>query len=125
MRPLLAPILCSLAAIAVSGGPVRADLQLVMFEQPGCGYCMAWDRDVATEYPLTAEGRVAPLRRLQIAQALPADLRLDRPAAFTPTFVLVNDGAEVGRIEGYPGEDFFWGLLAALVEDAETRKIVD
>jgi len=24
----------------------------------------------------------------------------------------------LGRIEGYPGEDFFWGLLARLLEKA-------
>lgn len=125
MRLLLAPILWSLAPFALSGGAALADLQLVMFEQPGCAYCRAWDNDVATEYPLTAEGRAAPLRRLHIAEALPADLSLDRPAAFTPTFVLVDDGAEVGRIEGYPGEDFFWGLLAAMLVEADPRKLAE
>ena len=37
------------------------------------------------------------------------------PIRFTPTFVLVDDGREIGRIEGYPGEDFFWGLLERLL----------
>ena len=37
---------------------------------------------------------------------------------FTPTFVLVREGRELARIEGYPGEDFFWGLLAAMLRDA-------
>jgi hypothetical protein len=37
---------------------------------------------------------------------------------FTPTFVLVEDGTEAGRIEGYPGEDFFWPLLAKLIAQA-------
>ncbi len=36
---------------------------------------------------------------------------------FTPTFVLFDDGREIGRIEGYPGEDFFWGLLQNLVPE--------
>ena len=30
---------------------------------------------------------------------------------FVPTVIIVEDGAEVARIEGYPGEDFFWQLL--------------
>jgi hypothetical protein len=30
---------------------------------------------------------------------------------YSPTFVVVMDGREIGRIEGYPGEAFFWGLL--------------
>ena len=37
------------------------------------------------------------------------------PVVLTPTFVLMEDGAEAGRIEGYPGEDFFWGLLGQMI----------
>ncbi|WP_425603323.1 thioredoxin family protein [Ruixingdingia sedimenti] len=90
-----------------------------MFEQPGCIYCARWNAEIAPEYPLTDEGRAAPLRRLQLRAPLPEGLTLDRPATFTPTFVLVADGAETGRIEGYPGEDFFWPLLSALIREAE------
>ena len=38
--------------------------------------------------------------------------------------MLLDDGREVGRIEGYPGEDFFWFLLGELIDGvklAETR----
>jgi hypothetical protein len=31
---------------------------------------------------------------------------------------LVVDGVEKGRIEGCPGEDFFWGLLAQILTRA-------
>lgn len=89
-----------------------------MFEQPGCIHCAAWDREVAPEYPLTEEGRAAPLRRLQLRDRLPEGLTLVSPPVFTPTFVLVEDGVEAGRIEGYPGEDFFWPLLAQLIAQA-------
>ena len=41
-----------------------------------------------------------------------------RRVSFTPTFILVQDGVEVGRIEGYPGEDFFWGLLGKMFDRA-------
>ena len=41
--------------------------------------------------------------------------RLKSPARFSPTFVLTDGGREIGRIEGYPGEDFFWGLLEAMM----------
>ncbi len=37
-------------------------------------------------------------------------------AQYIPTFVLIDEGKEVGRIEGYPGEDFFWGMLGKLLE---------
>ena len=34
----------------------------------------------------------------------------------TPTFVLVHEGEEVGRLRGYPGDQFFWGLLGGMLE---------
>lgn len=98
-------------------GPVFAQTELLMFEQPGCIYCRQWHAEVGPEYPVTAEGLAAPLRSLQLRDALPEDLTLVAHPVFTPTFVLVRDGVEVGRIEGYPGEDFFWGLLAAMLKD--------
>lgn len=39
-----------------------------------------------------------------------------RKVVFTPTFILVEDGNERARLEGYPGEDFFWPLLSRLLE---------
>jgi hypothetical protein len=36
--------------------------------------------------------------------------------SFSPTFVLVEQGREIGRITGYPGADFFWGMLAELIQ---------
>ena len=47
---------------------------------------------------------------------MPADLAFVRRERFTPVFVLVDRGAEFGRIRGYPGDTFFWGLLANLIE---------
>jgi hypothetical protein len=49
---------------------------------------------------------------------LPEGVTLSAPAVFTPTFVLLADGVEAGRIEGYPGEDFFWPLLSGLIDGA-------
>jgi hypothetical protein len=33
----------------------------------------------------------------------------------TPVFVLIDQGREIGRIRGYPGEVNFWGLIENLV----------
>ena len=48
----------------------------------------------------------------------PDGMTFKRPLAFTPTFVLMVDGVEISRIEGYPGEDFFWGLLEQMMDQA-------
>jgi thioredoxin-related protein len=90
--------------------------ELIMFEQAGCEWCAAFDREIAPIYPKTDEGRRAPLRRLDIAQPLPQDLAFIAVERLTPLFVLVDNGREIGRIRGYPGEDNFWGLLDAMMK---------
>ncbi len=118
MYRLIAPFLLALAALAP---PAAAEMRLLMFEQAGCHWCERWHEEIGPIYPKTAEGAAAPLKRLNIAGPYPEGLDLASRPQFTPTFVLVRDGRELGRIEGYPGEDFFWGLVAGLIEShAET-----
>ncbi len=95
---------------------------LVMMEQEYCEYCEAWDADVGVIYGKTPEGEKAPLRRIDIHDTLPDDLKFITGVVFTPTFVLVEDGKEIGRIRGYPGEDFFWGLLQKMLEKLPAEK---
>ena len=107
--------LLTLLLFALIAAPAHS-AELVMFEQKGCVWCQKFDREIAPAYDKTTEGTRAPLRRLDIAQPIPADLAFIRRERFTPVFVLVNEGREIGRIRGYPGDIFFWGLLANLVE---------
>jgi hypothetical protein len=85
--------------------------ELVMVEEHGCYYCITWKREIGPIYPKTSEGDFAPLRMIDIDDGVPADLKFARKVVYTPTFILIDNGVEVARIEGYPGEDFFWGLL--------------
>jgi len=111
---------CGLTALAFLGaligiGPAGA-AELLVFERPGCAWCLRFDREIAPIYPKTREGQIAPLRRLDIAAPLPADLAFIKVERLTPLFVLVQNGREIGRIRGYPGEDHFWGLLGVLID---------
>jgi len=89
---------------------------LIMFEQVGCVWCEAFNREIAPIYPKTAEGQRAPLRRVDIDQPVPQDLAFIAVERLAPLFVLVDKGREIGRIRGYPGEDHFWGLLGVLIK---------
>lgn len=113
-----------LAALAVllalaAGAPRALALELIMFEEAGCPWCAAWDREVGVVYHKTAEGRRAPLRRVDLHAPRPDDLRAVTGVIYTPTFVLVETGRELGRITGYPGEDHFWGLLGHILQRIE------
>lgn len=95
-----------------------AETLLLMAEENGCHWCERWNEEIAHIYPKTAEGKTAPLQRYDLHDGTPVGVTLSRGVHFTPTFVLVDNGREVGRIEGYPGEDFFWGLLNMVFQRA-------
>jgi hypothetical protein len=104
--PLLAALSFATAAPA---------LELLLFRRAGCPWCAAWDREVGPIYPKTELGRRVPIRFVDLDRGGDAKVALASPVRYSPTFVLVEAGREIGRIEGYPGEDFFWGRLEALV----------
>lgn len=117
MKRVFSALLCAAWALAALAGTARADLELAMFEQAGCAYCIMWDNEIGPIYPKTTEGAVAPLRKFQLRETLPPEVELKSKPQFTPTFVLLRDGVEIGRLEGYPGEDFFWGLIGKMLKE--------
>lgn len=104
---LLAGLLASVA------GSVAAEL--LMFDDPGCVWCRRWHAEIGPGYARSPEGQQAPLRRIHIRDQANAGVALARPVNATPTFVLVDDGREVGRIAGYAGRDFFYPMLEELL----------
>jgi len=100
--------------VLVGTARAAAAAELVMVEQTGCAWCARWDEEIAPAYPKTDEGKFAPLRRVDLRR-MPEDLQIARRVTFTPTFLLVENDREIARMEGYPGEDFFWPLLTKLL----------
>jgi len=114
LRVLQLATLCCLVNVAVASPSAAAEL--IMLEEDGCGWCARWNKEVGVVYHKTPEGKRAPLRRLDIHDPLPNELKFLVKGGYTPTFVLVEKGQALGRIRGYPGEDFFWGLLGQMLE---------
>lgn len=115
-RTGLAAMLIALALIVPVATPGRAGAaEMIYVHERGCPYCRRWEREIGPAYPLSDSGRRAPLRAIELHDVPGSGLPLQRPARYTPTFVLIDGGREVGRIEGYPGAEFFWGLLDQLV----------
>jgi protein-disulfide isomerase len=106
-------MLWTLALVAGVQGIAAAEL--VMFEDAACPWCRRWHAEIGPGYPDTEEGRRAPLRRVDIGDQANAGVVLMQPVTATPTFVLIEDGREVGRVVGYPGSDFFYGLLGEVL----------
>ena len=97
--------------------------ELVMYTRNGCPFCLRFEREVAPVYAKTPEGKAAPLRRIDLPAGGLRGEGLREPVIATPTFVLVDDGREVGRITGYLNDDMFWGLLGRLVAVIETPQV--
>lgn len=106
------------ATTELSAESAEARYRLIMVEQTGCAYCVRWNNDLGPIYPKTPEGRLAPLEHVELRSDWADGLEIGPAPVFTPTFILLEDTKEVGRIEGYPGEDFFWGLLGMALRDA-------
>jgi hypothetical protein len=93
----------------------EAGPELVMVEEEGCRFCRKWDTDIGGIYPHSPEGRFAPLRRVKRGAPELAEFSA---VVYTPTFILVRERRELGRITGYPGQDYFWEELAPILAGA-------
>ena len=119
MRLALARLVPACLAAVLSIPAQAADL--VMFEQEGCPFCAAWNRDVAPVLPKTDEGKRLTLRRIDIRAPRPPDLQALGDVRVTPTFVVLEAGREVGRIVGYAGDEQFWSLLGPIVRRLDNK----
>lgn len=118
-RVTLAGMLSS--AVLTSTAVAARPAELIMFERPGCPYCLAFVREVGGVYASTDEGQRIPLRRVDITGPTPSDLAYVTVERFVPVFVLVDGRREIGRIRGYAGEEQFWGLYGSLIEKLRPR----
>ena len=109
----------ALAALALIlglalAGPLAA-AELVVLERAGCPWCVRFEAEAGKIWEKTDEGRRVPLKRVAIDAAIPADYAFLMPERITPTFVLVHEGRELARLRGYPGQEFFWSHIAAML----------
>lgn len=114
-------VFAAIALLWLAAGPLFSGIadaaELVMFTSKGCPYCIKFEAEVGRVYSQTDEGRLAPLRRVEVERPTPPDLRAIPNDRMTPTFVLLDNGREIGRIRGYTGQDFFYGQLQRLLQD--------
>ncbi len=125
----LRPILSWLAAaggmaVLVTGLAWRsaapaAEPRLLMFELPDCQPCIQFEREVGRIYGKTDEGRRAPIQRLPLDGPAPDGVALDAEVEVAPTFVLIRDRRELGRITGYRDDEAFWLSLTRLLRKLE------
>jgi thioredoxin-related protein len=92
-------------------------IELLFVDKSGCPWCARFEQEVLPGYPQSDIGRTAPLRRVSLDNGQPKEAALGEPVRFTPTFILLRDGKEAGRIVGYMDNGTFYGLMEKLLAD--------
>jgi thioredoxin-related protein len=110
-----------LAHLATSALAQQPQLELIYVERSGCPWCHRFEQEAMGPYRLSELGQQAPLRRFSLDNGQPAVTGLDEPVRFTPTFILLRDGREVGRILGYRDNASFFGLVERHIADQRAK----
>lgn len=115
IRRVSGSLACLLMLFLLANIASASESRLLMFEEEFCPFCAQWKREVGVIYHKTPQGRQYPLHTIDIDSDY-AEYESLTDIRYTPTFVIWQNDREVGRITGYPGEDFFWGLLDQILE---------
>ena len=116
VAPVWAPVwTCVTAPPVAAGESLAKGILLLMVEDRGCPYCAKFDAETRGSYVNSAEGKLAPLVRRRRGD--PEIAFLER-VVYSPTFVLLVEGREVGRAIGYQGSELFWMEIASLMRKA-------
>ncbi len=122
--PLILSAALILALTSVLSVRASAASELLMFDADYCTWCQIWEEEIGGIYHLTAESCQAPLKVIDFTTGdLPESLSIAEPVVYTPTFVLMHDHKEVGRITGYPGADYFWVELNDIINEGLPKQV--
>lgn len=113
LLPLALALGAESAPRAPGGTPaLNQGVRLIMVEEPGCRFCRKWNEEIGPGYRKSAEGRFAPLKRVERGAD---EIKGLAPVVFTPTFVVMRANEELGRITGYPGAEYFYTELRPIL----------
>ena len=115
---LIAAFALCLSGLASTGATAA---ELLVVGRDNCPYCRAWEVEIGARYNDTVESDIARLRRIDIDDIARAPYDFREPVRYTPTFILIDRHAEIGRIVGYADPASFWGSLHALLAKLEPR----
>lgn len=99
--------------------PASGNLQLIVMEAPGCIYCTIFRRDVLPAYEVSERGKEMPVRFVDVNDVEQSGIGLDAPIDILPTFVVIKDNHEVGRIPGYVGPENFYHSINYLLSSSQ------
>lgn len=112
------PWIAGVRPVTAAEGELSKGTLLLMIEDRGCPYCAKFDAETRAGYVNSAEGKLAPLVRRRRGDP---EIAFIQRVVYSPTFVLLVNGREVGRTVGYQGSELFWMEIANLMRMAGLR----
>ena len=94
---------------SLAGTTTRAEV--VVFEIGGCKYCTAFRDNLGARYLASTTNAVAPMRYVDVGRLEPGAFQLQSEITTVPTIVLLQDGREIDRVEGYPLSEMLFGMV--------------
>lgn len=91
--------------------------KLLYFYSDTCAYCKAWENEIANIYLKTEFEDEFKLSFINFFSNVELEkYGISKTVKVTPTFIFVKDKTEVGRIEGYNGQELFWWQVDEIIK---------
>lgn len=116
---LALPVATQAARDDTASTPSSGGIELLVFEVADCVYCALFRRDVLPNYRRWQPARTVPIRFVDARSAGLMRARLAAPLTTVPTFVVMRDGREAGRISGYFGPAPFFQMITRIIRRPE------
>ena len=96
--------------------------KLLYFYSDRCAYCKAWENEIANIYPKTEFEDEYRLSFIDFFSNVDLEkYGISKIVKVTPTFIFVKDKTEVGRIEGYNGQELFWWQVDEIIKSSSLK----
>ena len=114
-------IIYFLACINSTYAEVRG--KLLYFYSDTCAYCKAWENEIANIYLKTEFEDEFKLSFINFFSNVELEeYGISKIVKVTPTFIFIKDKTEVGRIEGYNGQELFWWQVDDVIANIRLKK---
>jgi thioredoxin-like negative regulator of GroEL len=90
--------------------------EIVVFEVENCTYCSAFRSQILPNYRQTPRSAELPIRFVDVNATGVDKMKLIAPIQMVPTVVMMKNGQEVDRIQGYTGPDMFHQLVTKMLQ---------
>ena len=97
--------------------------KLLYFYSDTCAYCKVWENEIANIYLKTEFEDEFKLSFINFFSNVELEeYGISKIVKVTPSFIFVKDKKEVGRIEGYKGQELFWWQVDDVIANIRLKK---